>query len=1086
MFMKMIKAIGWTIGLLLTILSPIVGATGDTERLITKMSRTDKVASLAEATHLSDLGFKQYQESHFEAAIQLWQKALPLYRSINDLIGEGRVLGGIGTSYDALSESSKAIGYQEKRLALGRSINDQRGECHALGHLGEVYESISEYEKAIDYQTKSLAIALKIKDRRAEQKALGNLGINYFSISQYKKAIEYQEKSLVIALEIKDQVGEVKALGNLGVNYFSLSQYDKGIEYQEKSLAIALEIKDRRGEGNALGNLGLNYYALNKYEKAIDYYNRRLIIAREIKDRRGESNAVGNLGLAYYADNQPKKAITYHLRRIALSRSIRDRRGEGQSLGYLGNTYFSLSDYAKSIYYQERSLEIARQIKNRQTEGKSLGYLGNTYFTLGSYAKAIEYQSKSLDIAHEIGDGRGESQSLGYIGLTYHTMGNYSKAIEYHQKRLPITKIIKDRRGESNTFANLGLTYHALGQDGQALQSYEQSLAIARDIKAKRREGSVLGNMGVVYDSLGNHTKALDYHEQSLAIARHLQDKEAEGVALNNMGATLVLQKQPELAIIFYKQSVNVREGIRKDIGKRDRDLQESYTQTIVNTYRTLADLLLGQGRVLEAQQVLELLKTQELRDYTRDTRAGGETKGAPLNAIESPVKPPFDTLIGLGLKLTDCEGQKPRCPERDQLLTQRQSATDEFEQQKERLRSIARQQTAQDPAQLQSNELNVAADIVKAQPKSVLIYPLVLDDKLWLVYGLQAGQSGVVFASKEIPVTRKDLSETVAQFRTLLANPNSDIAKLQQTSRKLYGWLIAPLRSQLDQNQIQTLIFSLDRSTRYMPLAALFDGQQYLTERFTLSTILTAGLTNTTDKLPANPADTPVLGLGLSDAVPGFNALPNVPAELDAIIRTNSDTNGIFKGQKYLNQNFTLSAFKDLIDYRVLHIATHGQFVSEDPEQSFLLLGNGKPLKVSDIRKLNDLGSIHLAVLSACETAKGGQDKEGIEVAGLSYYFLTQNVKSIIASLWLVNDTSTSLLMQQFYQNLATGKLTKAEALRQAQLSFLQSTLTAPDAPARAGVQLTGGNSSPRTSNPSDFRHPYYWAPFVLVGNSL
>ncbi len=91
---------------------------------------------------------------------------------------------------------------------------------------------------------------------------------------------------------------------------------------------------------------------------------------------------------------------------------------------------------------------------------------------------------------------------------------------------------------------------------------------------------------------------------------------------------------------------------------------------------------------------------------------------------------------------------------------------------------------------------------------------------------------------------------------------------------------------------------------------------------------------------------------------------------------------------------------FDNLIDYRILHIATHGKFVSEDPEQSFLVLGNGQPLKVPDIRNLSNLGSIHLAVLSACETAKGGQDKEGIEVAGLSYYFLTQNVKSVIASL--------------------------------------------------------------------------------------
>ena len=117
------------------------------------------------------------------------------------------------------------------------------------------------------------------------------------------------------------------------------------------------------------------------------------------------------------------------------------------------------------------------------------------------------------------------------------------------------------------------------------------------------------------YRSLGNYAKAIDYHEQSLAIACEIKDRQGEGNSLGNLGSVFKNQKQIELAIIFYKQSVNVRETIRQDIRTLDRSLQESYTQTVAGTYRTLADLLLSQGRVLEAQQVLELLKIQELRD---------------------------------------------------------------------------------------------------------------------------------------------------------------------------------------------------------------------------------------------------------------------------------------------------------------------------------------------------------------------------------------------------------------------------------------------------------------------------------------
>ncbi len=644
------------------------------------------------------------------------------------------------------------------------------------------------------------------------------------------------------------------------------------------------------------------------------------------------------------------------------------------------------------------------------------------------------------------------------------------------------------RKAEADRLLQQGIEQFQTSQFAAALQSWQQALSLYRQIQDRRGEGKALGNLGIAYRALGNYPQAIAYQEQRLAIAREIKDPDGERIALNNIAVALEKQQQPELAILFYKESVNVVETIRTGLKPLSRQLQESYTQTVAGTYRRLADLLLAQGRVLEAQQVLELLKIQELRDFTRDTRAGGETKGAPLNAVEAPVKPPFDTLIALGLKLTDCESQQPRCPEREQLLAQRAAATQQFNQQAERLRRLIRQQGSQDPAQLQQQELTVAAaNIVKAQPKTVLIYPLVLEDKLWLVYGVQAGKEAVTFASREVPVTRKQLSETVTQFRTLLEDPRSDVKQLQQVSQKLYGWLVAPLRPQLDANGIQNLVFSLDRSTRYMPLAALFDGQQYLAQRFTLSTILTAGLTNTTDKLSPNLSENPVLGLGLSNPVPGFNPLPHVPAEIDGIVRSQAtDTRGIFQGSKYLNQTFTLNAFKNLIDYRILHIATHGKFVSEDPEQSFLVLGNGQPLKVPDIRNLSDLGSIHLAVLSACETAKGGQDKEGIEVAGLSYYFLTQNVKSVIASLWLVNDASTSLLMQRFYKHLATGKMTKAEALRQAQLEFLQAKLTVEDAPQRSDLIATGPGQSEGRQPLANFAHPYYWAPFILIGNSL
>jgi CHAT domain-containing protein len=594
--------------------------------------------------------------------------------------------------------------------------------------------------------------------------------------------------------------------------------------------------------------------------------------------------------------------------------------------------------------------------------------------------------------------------------------------------------------------------------------------------------------LGNAYYSLGEYQKAIDFHQQWLAIAREIGDRAGEGLALSNIGYLLNTLGQTELAITFFKQSVNVREGIRTSIRGLSQDLQQSYTETIASTYRKLADLLLSQGRVLEAQQALELLKLQELQDYTLDTRSDNAPQEIALNRSEAEVVPPHTNLIALGLKLTECEGQRPYCAERPQLQAQRDAANAEFNHKADQLRAQTRSQQSVDPARLDTQELSLAAaKIVQAQPGTLLIYPLVLEDKLWLVWGAAAGKKGVVFQSQEIKVTQKELAAKVLEFRELLANRHSDLRQLQAVSQTLYGWLIQPIQADLDQNKITNLVFSLDRVTRYIPVAALFDGQQYLLERFNLSTILTAGLTDVQDRLSPNLDDNEIVALGLSNALPPFSALFNVPLEIDAVVQqAHPEDQGIFPGVEIMNQAFDFDALADnLLDRRILHIATHGKFVPGRPENSFLMLGTGEKLEIPKIKTLVDLSGIHLVVLSACETALGGADSEGIEMAGLSYYFLSTGAKSVLASLWQVNDASTSQLMQLFYQNLATGKMTKIEALRQAQRALITGDYR-PGQRERAEFDLISQRPQSPAEGGRRLSHPYYWAPFILIGNGL
>ena len=378
-----------------------------------------------------------------------------------------------------------------------------------------------------------------------------------------------------------------------------------------------------------------------------------------------------------------------------------------------------------------------------------------------------------------------------------------------------------------------------------------------------------------------------------------------------------------------------------------------------------------------------------------------------------------------------------------------------------------------------------------------MLIYPLVLKDKIQFLLAVKAGNGAVTFRPFETKVTAEQLFKTIQTFRqqlgetTVAGAPKTDLKTVQATSQKLYTWLIKPLEAELSNPAIKHLVFAPDSTTRYIPLAALHDGNQYLIDRFSISTITAASQTDTEAKSPRPTGQQPLLLAMGASTFQNQNPLPNVPAELDAITKTNSasDRQGIYPGSQFLDTTFDYEALKESLkkkNYRILHLATHGAFKAGRPEDSYLVPGRGNNLTTELIEQLGNagLGNLHLVVLSACETAVGDRASDGIEIPGISYYFLKDGVDSVMASLWKVNDASTSLIMQQFYKHLAQG-MTKAEALKTVQQDFINGKLTAKDAPTRSDVEpkVIGIDRAPR---PSTFSHPYYWAPFILIGNSL
>jgi CHAT domain-containing protein len=335
---------------------------------------------------------------------------------------------------------------------------------------------------------------------------------------------------------------------------------------------------------------------------------------------------------------------------------------------------------------------------------------------------------------------------------------------------------------------------------------------------------------------------------------------------------------------------------------------------------------------------------------------------------------------------------------------------------------------------------------------------------------------------ARQAPIKRQDLNEKIAAYRKTLGGPSQD--PLPQ-AKALYQLLIGPIADDLHQADAKTLMLSLDDTLRYLPFAALHDGKGYLIESLSVVMVTEA----VRDKLakPANPKWS-VWGLGVTHGGDGYAPLPYVGAELNGI----TGQKGILAGKVMLDKQFDEGSLRDGLDqgYPIIHIASHFQFTPGSMDDSFLLLGDGSRMTLAQIKTKLNFNSVELLTLSACETALGDDSvaHHGVEVEGLGAIAQQAGAKAVLATLWPVADGSTALLMRALYQAHKNDHVDKADALRDAQLALLRGTVHA-DSAGKAERGLTRVDGAPAAGNfvadpRAPFAHPFFWAPFILMGN--
>lgn len=909
----------------------------------------------------------------------------------------------------------------------------------------------------------AVALAQTLQDRQVEEFRLYREGVEQFQQGRYREALQTFEQALAIAREMDDRDRQGRTLSYMGFVYFTLEDYPKALEFYQQALAAykAIGENDKNGdisydsvyknnEASLLNNIGSVYSNLGDYEVALQFHQQALEIARK----------TGNLGLK-------KKA-----------------------LNNVGQIYSSLGEYALALDFYQQALEMRDRVVDNSDAGVNQYNIGLVYFKLGDYAKALDFFEQTLTLVRKLENKAGEINTLNVIGNVHSKRKEYELALDFYQQALEIAKTIEKPSLKGAALSNIGKVYHHLKQDERALEFYQQSLTIYQKLGDKDGESIILDNIGEAYFNLEQYPTALEYYQQALTINRDIGNKAEEGKNLSNIGYLLKQQNQTKLAIVFFKQSVNVREDIRDNIEELSQELQQSYTEIIADDYRTLADLLLQQDRVLEAQRVLDLLKVQELNEYLQNVRGNENTnRGIPNTPSEQEIWSNYtdltDLAIKIGQELTQLRQLENRTPEQEQRIAQLVAAQKEILQQFNTFIDSPEVQTNLDKLSRTAQQQNIALEDLNAlqdnlselNQNAVLFYPLILEDRLELI--LVTPDSPPI--RRTVPVSKQQLNAAIVEFRRALQNPNLNA---QRRAQSLYNWLIKPIEADLETAKAQTIIYTPDGQLRYIPLAALYDGEQWLVERFRINNITSASLTDfnrkpsSSQRILAGAFANVSYPVRVGEEEFFFKALPFAGTEVENLAEIASQTTPLI--DMAFSRDRTVP---QMDDYSIVHFATHGAFVVGSPQNSFILFGDGQIATLNEIKNWS-LKNVDLVVLSACETGVGGRFDNGEEILGLGYQFQRAGARATIASLWSVDDGGTQVLMNAFYTMLQQPGMTKAEALRQAQISLIAGDDSALREERGIVAVRSLDNLEPEVAN--RLSHPYYWAPFILIGNGL
>jgi len=729
-----------------------------------------------------------------------------------------------------------------------------------------------------------------------------------------------------------------------------------------------------------------------------------------------------------------------------------------------GSLLLAQGNFEQAILQLENDLNRFQNKGNLQSTADLLINLSSCYRAIGHLQPAFKALVQAQAILEKLNDKAGLARVYGLLCEFYLQTGDIDTAqqvINTARQAMLHTDRPEILASMINSSGNINMATRSYDQ---AVQAYEKCIVLSGQSNLTALKAKAMVNRTHAYFMAGNGVQAVSSLDSALRFILTLPDSYSKAKRLVSIGILAFQMKETmephgdhliEQAASALSRATQLS-GQYRDV--RLTSMAYGYLGKLYEAQKSYDDAMhLTQVAIFYAQQqdARDILYRwqwqkgrlfrkmgqyeQAISDYRHAVRnlqsirytASFGVQSGPIS-FQNSVRPVYYELTEL---LIDKAESTIASEDRFQILEEARNTVEQF-------KTAEMKDYFQDECvtELQSKATGLEGILNHA----AVIYPISFARRLVILVSLPQG-----FEIFNVPVDADTLSQTVDKFRFQLQNRISH--QYIKNSQQLYSWLILPLKKVLDDQKIDTLIIVPDGKLRTIPFSALHNGEKFLIDRYAICVV--PGIT-LTEPNALGQTDFKLLISGLSKGVQGFSPLPNVPDEIDSI-------KDIGISKIFLDQDFSMEAIEKemkIIPYSVVHIASHGQFKS-DPNQTFLLMFD-KKLRMNQLSRIIRITRfrekpVELLTLSACQTAVG-DDRAALGLAGVA---MKAGARSALATLWFINDNAASKLITQFYKGLMDPTLNKAKALQNAQKMLLKER---------------------------KFRHPIYWAPYLLIGNWL